>query len=294
MLSKMVPDQNQLAALRQHIETRLSTATIEVSPFPHLVVEKFFPDSVYEQILDYNPFVHNAGSEWFSRRTSANTSSRTPYFARKQINFHKDDGFEAPSREHEFWDRLKDCFLADHWFVQLVLSKYRAYFEIRFGDVLRDPDFFSLLRKELFLQRHDEGYYIGPHTDIPSRIFTCIFSFASRDGFEEYGTELIKPNDRLVRCWGNDHYSPEDFSVVKIAPYKPNNFLLFFKTRHSFHSVRAITPEVPNARYGMQFQLYEPPGGLFKDLSRPDLIATKMKPLPGDKLKGFGKKLLRR
>jgi len=107
---------------------------------------------------------------------------------------------------------------------------------------------------------------------VPARVFTCIFSLADREGFEEYGTELLKPKDRLDRCWGNDHYPPEDFDVVKVAPYKPNNFLLFFKSRHSFHSVKAITEAVPNQRYGMQFQFYEPQGGLMHDLSAPDLM----------------------
>jgi hypothetical protein len=112
---------------------------------------------------------------------------------------------------------------------------------------------------------------------VGTRVFTCIFSFAEREGFEEYGTELLAHKDKLVRCWGNDHYKPDDFVVKKIAPYKPNNFLLFFKTRQSFHSVKAITNDVPNQRYGMQFQFYEPAGGVFKDLSVPDLMMIKQK-----------------
>jgi hypothetical protein len=90
----------------------------------------------------------------------------------------------------------------------------------------------------------------------------------------------LVPTDPLVRCWGNDHYAPENFVIKKIAPYSPNNFLLFFKTRQSFHSVRAITDEVPNQRYGMQFQFYEPSCGLFKDLSVPDLTSTKHRTAP--------------
>jgi len=78
---------------------------------------------------------------------------------------------------------------------------------------------------------------------------------------------LISVNPRLI---GLSNY--EDFTVEKLAPYKPNNFLLFFKTRHSFHSVRDIGDDVPDQRYGMQFQFYEPDNGLFNDLSTPDLM----------------------
>jgi hypothetical protein len=85
----------------------------------------------------------------------------------------------------------------------------------------------------------------------------------------------------LNRCWGNNHYSPKDFVIKKIAPYSPNNFLLFFKTRQSFHSVREIDNTVPNERYGMQFQFYEPFKGLFNDLSEPELMHTRHKKFTG-------------
>ena len=200
----------------------------------------------------------------------------TPYYARKQINFHENDRFEADPGSMQFWTGVKECFLGSQWFESLILKKYPEYFQLRFGDIsLVLPDFLSMFRKELFLQRHEIGYHIGPHTDIPTRVFTCIFSFAERPGFERYGTELLAHKDRMVRCWGNDHYDMCDFIVRKIAEYKPNNFFLFFKTCESFHSVIGITSDVPNQRYGMQFQFYEPRQGLLKDLSAPDLVATR-------------------
>jgi hypothetical protein len=63
--------------------------------------------------------------------------------------------------------------------------------------------------------------------------------------------------------------------MEKLAPYKPNTVLIFFKTRHSFHAVKAIDGSVPNQRYGMQFQVYEPKGGLFRDLSEPHLLGSR-------------------
>jgi hypothetical protein len=128
------------------------------------------------------------------------------------------------------------------------------------------------MQSQLFVQRHEPGFCIGPHTDLPTRIFTCIFSFADREGFDEYGTQLLAHRNRLVRCWGTDHYAADDFVVRKLVPYRPNNFLLFFKTRHSFHAVAAIDEHVPNQRYGMQFQFHEPPEGVFRDLSAPQLM----------------------
>jgi hypothetical protein len=261
--------------MRAHIEKKLGAATLETSPFPHLLIQDFFPNGVFEKMMRYNPFGANRGEEWLSKERSAEVSSRTPYFARKQINFHANQPFEAPEDERTFWDEITACFLGDDWFPRLIYQKYPDYFRLRFGDLVDEPGFFGHMRRELFLQRHEPGYYIGPHTDIPTRIFTCIFAFAETPGFEQFGTELLTPKDSMERCWGLDHYAPEGFEVKKLAPYAPNNFLLFFKTRHSFHSVRAIDDTVPNQRYGMQFQFYEPHGGLFRDLSAPDLMQVR-------------------
>ena len=259
-----------MLAMRRHIEDNFKNAELEFSPFPHLVIENFFPDEVYDQILKHNLFKFNQGHEWQSKSTSSFVSGKTPYHARKQINFLADQPIEGPTDAVAFWQEIRDCFMTDRWFDRLVVQKYMAYFQLRFGDLVTDPDFFDFFKRELFLQRHETGYYIGPHTDIPSRVFTCIFSFAERSGFEDYGTELLRHVDRLVRCTGRDHYAPDAFEVVKVAPYKPNNFLLFFKTTQSFHSVKAITDAVPNQRYGMQYQFYERKNGVFQDLSAPE------------------------
>ena len=206
------------------------------------------------------------------RRTWPISARPTPYDHRKQINFHAGDPFDAEPYQRAFWTMIRDTFLDGDWFTRLVMAAYPDYFLLRFGEATLREDFCGRLSKELFLQRHDVDYFIGPHTDVPARIFTCIFAFADRRGFESYGTQLLRPVDPYVRCWGRSHYLPEGFEVAKVADYAPNNFLLFFKTRQSFHSVKTIGPDVPNRRYGMQFQLYEPRGGLFRDLSHPDLM----------------------
>ena len=264
-----------LPAIRSHIEKKFAAANLERLPFPHLIIENFFPDDVFRTILESNLFKANEGKEWFTQRDSPRRTP-TPYWARSQINFHMDDPYEATPAQRAFWDEIKAVFLSDHWFDQLVLDKFREYFVLRFGELVDAPDFFEYFRRELFIQQHKPGYSIGPHTDIPTRVFTCIFSFADRPGFEQFGTELCAHQDPRVRCWGNNHYAPDGFVVRKVAPYTPNNFFLFFKTRQSFHSVRAIDETVPNKRYGMQFQFYEPRGGVFRDLSVPDLMVAKI------------------
>jgi hypothetical protein len=258
--------------LRGHLEARIETAAMCPFPFPHMVIEDFFPPETYEQILRFNLFQWNAGREWIAKRDMLLNKNTTPYDHRLQINFHSNDPYDAPDEAREFWGTIAQTFLADDWFPRLVYRKYPDYFTLRFGEAVNDAAFWPRIDKQLFLQRHIPDYRIGPHTDIATRVFTCIFSFADRPGFEEYGTQLMRHRDPNKRCWGDKHHSAEDFEVVKVAPYRPNNFLLFFKTRHSFHGVKTISPDVPNQRYGMQFQFHEPWGGVFEDLSRPGLM----------------------
>ena len=258
--------------VRQHLADKFDSAELIHLPFPHLIIEDFFPDNVYQNVLAFNPFQWNPGREWMTKEDMLLNKNATPYDHRMQINFHSGDSFEAPDEAKSFWRDIERVFLSDDWFPKLIYRKFPEYFTLRFGEAVNDASFWPRIERQLFLQRHEPGYYIGPHTDIATRIFTCIFSFADRPGFEEYGTQLMRHRDHNKRCWGDAHYGPEDFEVVKVAPNRPNNFLLFFKTRQSFHSVRTITPDVPNQRYGMQFQFHEPWGGIFEDLSKPDLM----------------------
>jgi hypothetical protein len=260
------------AELRAHIERKIDEATLEASPFPHIIIENFFPDDVFRAVLEYNLFRYNAGRQWISKRMMRLRRLTTPYDHRMQINFNRNEVHEGPPEALAFWNTIEQTFVGDDWFPKLICAKFPWYFQLRFGEALGRDELWKRFRTELFLQRHEPNYHIGPHTDISTRICTCIFSFADRPGFEDAGTLLMRHKDPLTRCWGDAHFGFEDFEVVKVAPYKPNNFLLFFKTRQSFHAVRTVTEDIPNQRYGMQFQLYEPQGGVFTDLSRPGLM----------------------
>jgi hypothetical protein len=264
-----------IAELRSHIEKKFDEAALEANPFPHLIIEDFFPAEFFRSAIEYNLFRYNAGRQWMSKRMMRLRRLTTPYDHRLQIALNGKETHEGPAQALAFWRTIEQTFVGDDWFPKLIYAKFPWYFQLRFGEASGTDVLWKRLRTELFLQRHEPNYHIGPHTDISTRICTCIFSFADRPGFEDAGTLLMRHKDPLTRCWGDSHFGFEDFEVVKVAPYKPNNFLLFFKTRQSFHAVRTITADIPNQRYGMQFQLYEPQGGLFTDLSRPDLMLVR-------------------
>lgn len=287
----------KVSEIKKHIEDKINSSQLNMLPFPHLIIEGFFPEEIYKDILKYNLFAKNKGKEWISKKNMLQMKTTTPYDHRKQINFHEEQDFEAGPTEKEFWNDIKECFLGDDWFIDLIYKKFPEYFQLRFGEFF-SKEHLNEFKKQLFLQRHDYNYSIGPHTDVPTRVFTCIFSFAEGPGFEEWGTQLLRHKDPHVRCWGNNHYDFKDFEIVKTAPYKPNNFLLFFKTPQSFHAVKTVEEHVPNGRFGMQFQFYEKKGGVLKDLSLPGLMETDHMNFAGKLMKNgkniISKKLLKK
>ena len=264
---------SSVAELRAHIAKKLEGQTATVFPSPHLILQDFFPEDVFQQILKFNPFIGgaNRGREMIDSKTMKKVRQDTPYDRRKQIDLEKEDFVAAPDAE-KFWNMISEALMGDDWLAKQIYKVYPPFFDLRFGEAVLQPNFFSQLRRKLVVQRHDAGFRIGPHTDAPHRVFTCIFAFAEREGFEEYGTEFVRPRDPKVRCWGDLHHKPEDFEVVKVAKYARNSFLVFFKTRHSFHAVKPLIAGIPNDRFGAQLAYYEPTGGLFRDLSRPDLM----------------------
>ncbi len=120
-----------MQTIREHIERRFAAAKLSYSPFPHCIVGDFFPDNIYANILKYNLFKYHPGTEWLSRSHSADVTARTPYYARKQINFLRNQNIsvEAPNDAIQFWQSIKDCFMSDDWFGNLVYQKYPDFFK---------------------------------------------------------------------------------------------------------------------------------------------------------------------
>ena len=68
------------------------------------------------------------------------------------------------------------------------------------------------------------------------------------------------------------HYPLDGFDVVKVSPYAPNAALVFFKTRHAWHSVGTDAALAPDGRFNMQVQITEAGDGALIDLSEPTLM----------------------
>src|SRR5262249_53293168 len=180
----------KIEALREWMAARFEVASLEYLPFPHLIVERFFPDDVYEMILQRNPFRLAEGAEWKTTAEASTMQTETLFWLRKQFRLPIEPTLLDNRETGEFWRSIYDVFHGEDWFFRLVAARFETYLLLRFGSLVREPDFRSLFTIDHFLQVHDLGYSIGPHTDVPTRVLTAIFSFADQAGFDQYGTEF--------------------------------------------------------------------------------------------------------
>lgn len=263
--------------IRTHFVRRLRAAELVMRPFPHLLLTDALPSDVYEAATSADPFAGDPGAPFGDPAWTSKL--RFPQFYDRR--FQHDLGRSSRTLHCEPWRTIGDAFSDPAWLGPVLRDRFPEYFELRFGHIdaiemaATGDGFWTRLHTRAFLQRHEQGYRLDAHTDIPSRVATCIFGFPPGPGYEEAGTKLLEPLDPTWRCSGNSHYPVEDFRVVSTAPYAPNTCLVFFKTRHSWHSVSPEAASVPGGRLGMQVQLYEPDGGAVFDLSDPDLVRNR-------------------
>ena len=104
-------------ALRAHIEAKIEGSEIAFWPFPHIIINDFFPADVYGEIIKRNLFRTNRGKEWFTKEELLKRKSPSPYDHRLQINFHERQNYDASEEDRQFWGMLTDTFLEDNWFL---------------------------------------------------------------------------------------------------------------------------------------------------------------------------------
>lgn len=289
--------------IRAHFVRRLHAAELEMWPFPHLLLTEVLPLEVYEAALSNDPFTDDSGEAFGDPTWTSKLRFKTYYEHRFQHQLNPDErtcGVQP-------WAMLGDVFADPSWLGPVLRDRFPTYFDLRFGDINAIErrstvgGFWASLHTRTFAQRHDPGFRLEAHTDIPSRIATCIFNFPRGAGDEGAGTQLLEPRDPRWRCWGNGHHDIADFEVVTTSPYAPNTCIVFFKTRHTWHSVAPEAALLPGGRLGLQVQLYEPDAGALKDLSAPDLVrnlqfvpdsrASRIRSFPGRSLRGMSRRL---
>ena len=209
----------------EHFIARLRSATVEMDPFPHYVLDQVFPDDYYRELIC------NLPDSTVYENLYEVTDLKLDHF-RHRDQRDMDHGWtdRLPADQREFWGSFNKWFLSKKlaWAVMNSFGESLALFPQ--PEISVDSQFI----------RHRAGYFLGPHSDLYTKLVVLLLYLAPDDNAEHLGTSLYRPKEAGFSCPNSKHYAFEDFVRVKTAPYRANTLLAFVRSDVSFHGLEPL------------------------------------------------------
>jgi len=209
-----------------HFVDRLRSARVEPDPFPHYVLERVFPDDYYRELLRHLP-----SSEVYDNLYEVTDLKLDHFRHRDQRDMDHGWTERLPVELRPFWDSFNEWFLSEE-LAQAVMES--------FGESLPLPPRPAVSVESQFI-RHRAGYFLGPHSDLYTKLVVLLLYLAPDDNAEHLGTSLYRPKQAGFSCPSSKHYAFEDFVRVKTAPYRANSLLAFVRSDISFHGLEPLS-----------------------------------------------------
>ena len=206
----------------EHFMARLRSATVETDPFPHYVLDQVFPDDYYRELLRHLP-----DSTVYENLYEVTDLKLDHFRHRDQRDMNHGWTDRLPANQREFWGSFNQWFLSE--------DVARAVLE-SFG-----WESWPAVSVESQFIRHRAGYFLGPHSDLHTKLVVLLLYLAPDDGAEHLGTSLYRPKQAGFSCPNSKHYAFEDFDRVKTAPYRANSLLAFVRSDISFHGLEPLS-----------------------------------------------------
>ena len=217
---------------------RLRSVKVESDPFPHYCLDRVFPDDYYAQLL-----LHLPHSDVYENLYEVTDLKLDHFRHRYQRDLNHGWTSALPADLQTFWNAFNQWFLSPE-LAQAVLESFAAPLRPRIGEQSSWP----AVSVEAQFIRHRAGYFLGPHSDLYTKLVVLLIYLAPDDGGAEHrgsaerlGTSLYRPKAAGFTCPDSKHYPFEDFTRVKTAPYKPNSLLAFVRSDSSFHGLEPLT-----------------------------------------------------
>ena len=230
-----------------HFVSRLREARVLLEPYPHFCLDHIFPDEYYRALLRNLP-----SSTSYENLYEVTTLKLDHFRHRDQRDMNEGWTDALPPEQKEFWNSFDSWFLGEE-LAQAVLQTFPEQMHARFGAQ------WPAVSVESQLIRHRPGYFLGPHSDLHTKLVVLLIYLAPDDSTAHLGTSLYRPKDPSFSCPNSTHYQFEDFINVKTAPYKPNSLLAFFRSDVSFHGLEPLLESdvEHSGRDVIQYVLYD-------------------------------------
>ena len=216
-----------------HFIERLHSARVEADPFPHYYLEGVFPEDYYQQLLHHLP-----SSDVYENLYEVTTLKLDHFRHRYQRDLNDGWTNALPPALQPFWNSFNEWFLSPE-LAQAVLDSFAEPLRPRIGEKSEWPE----VSVESQFIRHEAGYFLGPHSDLYTKLVVLLLYLAPDDRNEKLGTSLYRPKAEGFTCPDSKHYPFEDFIRVKTAPYRPNSLLAFVRSDISFHGLDPLNEQ---------------------------------------------------
>ena len=231
-----------------HFADRLREAEVSLDPYPHYCLENVFPDDYYQKLLKNLP-TSNSYENLYEV-----TSLKLDHFRhRDQRDMNEGWTDNLPAEQKDFWDDFDSWFLGGE-LARAVLQTFAEQMNAKFAQS-KWPE----VSVESQLIRHRAGYFLGPHSDLFTKLVVLLIYLAPDENAAHLGTSLYRPKDPYFTCPNSTHYPFSDFVKVKTAPYRPNSLLAFFRSDVSFHGLEPLSESdvESSGRDVIQYVLYD-------------------------------------
>jgi hypothetical protein len=232
-----------------HFITRLRDAEVLLDPYPHFCLDNIFPDDYYQRLLENLPATAS-----YDNLYEVTTLKLDHFRHRDQRDMNDGWTNELPNQQKVFWDDFDAWFLGED-LAQSVLHTFTEQMNAKFAA----QDEWPAVSVESQLIRHRPGYFLGPHSDLHTKLVVLLIYLAPDESTAHLGTSLYRPKDPSFTCPNSTHYQFEDFIKVTTAPYKPNSLLAFFRSDVSFHGLEPLSEHdvKHSGRDLIQYVLYD-------------------------------------
>ncbi|HEX8678984.1 MAG TPA: hypothetical protein VF683_03430 [Chthoniobacterales bacterium] len=235
------------AEVLDHLLAEIAATAVHDEPYSHFYLERAFPESVYQQMLDYLPPASAYGGDNPRIHTRADG-----LITRNVISVSPPALAQLPEPQRSFWTEigaaLTSLRLKDAVFARLSrdLSRRFRIAPERLTSITAYPK--PALVKDL------GGYEITPHCDTNSKIVTMQFYLPADSSQTDLGTAVYRL--RLSRLL----YAPaKRFEKVKQFAFEPNSAYGFAVGRRSWHG-RETVPMASGERNSLMLIYYAVPG----------------------------------
>jgi hypothetical protein len=219
-----------MAMAGAHVRDLVLAAPLSIEPFAHILIQEFYPDEVYDEIMERWPALS------LFRHSNAST--------RYELALKKAAG-RLPTEDLAFWREVTRLTNIANLYIQKRLSphfgeKFEPYVGAGWRQALDGN--VDCLPTTIQLASYTQKFDLSPHVDALRLLTNAFVYFSERPALEpepELGTVLYKSRGlALPTNWGVVRKDIEPFlDRVAISPYQRNHCFAYINSPRSFHGV---------------------------------------------------------